>query len=152
MAVTATKILPTIQKLATSVTQNPRWDGGASSVTRVNSAGTVAPMPIPEMHRSIDKMVMLGDRQLANPATALHPNPKSNMGRRPTQSPMVPRKRPPTNIPKKTAAANHPPLSSFSSWTRKVAAKSSLLKMYDRHNISDASDELAIPQERIMHQ
>mmetsp|Transcript_12820 Transcript_12820/g.37249 ORF Transcript_12820/g.37249 Transcript_12820/m.37249 type:complete len:111 (+) Transcript_12820:1425-1757(+) len=106
---------PTIQKLAQKLTKNPRFEDGASSVTKVNSGGIVAPIPTPAMQRNMERIHTLGATALRHPATALHTNPSKSIGRRPNTSPIVPMNRPPTSIPKNTAEASNPPRHAASS-------------------------------------
>mmetsp|Transcript_4444 Transcript_4444/g.6898 ORF Transcript_4444/g.6898 Transcript_4444/m.6898 type:complete len:150 (+) Transcript_4444:1367-1816(+) len=113
-ATDATKMEPTIQKEAQSVTNAPRLLGGAISVTKVKSGGTVAPMPKPAKNRKVENCHTFDATELNSPATELHTRPNIRMGRLPKESPRAPTTSPPTNMPKKTVDAKNPPLHEFS--------------------------------------
>jgi hypothetical protein len=103
-AIVATNIAPTIQKDATIDSNLPLEAVGNISAPRENTVGIDPPMPIPAAILMAIKVEIPGEKADINPASALRPSEKRRQGLLPILSDNIPLRRPPTNIPIKTAA------------------------------------------------
>mmetsp|Transcript_21905 Transcript_21905/g.37261 ORF Transcript_21905/g.37261 Transcript_21905/m.37261 type:complete len:110 (-) Transcript_21905:690-1019(-) len=109
-------------------------------------------MPIPAMARRIENWMTLVVSAEHNPVMALQTRPQSSILWRPTKSEAFPATKPPTSIPKKMAAVNSRVLQDAVSPCNICVSNVGSANTNDNDKISEASDELARPNERMMNQ